>query len=328
MTHVGDIKASGGTPACHYLNYRDKIHKVFPKEIATFPDTTIDAYRVNSSVLVEILEKRMGGPVVRIRDLKTGKVREMYEYGGKKSCLLSVQSHISGEILLLHDYIKKELYWVNVDKALGDSAYCPKSRKVYLETQYIIPWKRNSILFLNPSSLNIGEKRFLTSRWPYYHKPSASDAMRNFNITHGFLYHDQLHDRVCYADQHIGMIEFWRNSTKTVILLDTGDPPAYSEMKNGSRIFRGGIPYSFISGAASNDRIALLFDPCKMIRGVKTGYQLDYPIVLIFDWDGNLLVSMEIDCEARPNSVSISKDGHVSVTACGTGQIHVFDCSF
>ena len=315
------------SPVDKTIDIDASLKNVTLREVGTFNDKTTMSYVADNSILVEILETKMGGPVVLLRNLHSGKTRALYKYGSGRKQLLAVQPHLDGNKLLLNDFIKKEVYIVDINKALRRKHYCPRSTKVKVETQYMIPGRGKSIMILNPASFDSGVARSVTVKRPYVYKQKDSEAMHAFNVMHGILLRNAMNEGYCYIDQHEGLLEFWETGEKLVtrIHVETPYKAEYREINNGSLIFRGGIPFSFLAGAANKERIALLFDPHKMVRGERTGYKR--PLVLFFDWEGNSCGTLEVSGDVRPNAISLSDDGRLTLMACEGEVLHVFECT-
>ena len=291
------------------------------RHLFSFDIRAQNCYYVGDSVFVVITKKQMGEPVVQIINESSMESRTLYEYGGGDGQLLSVQSHFDGRTLLLHDYIKHYVCQVDVVRACEDAGYEPGGQFVPIETQYIIPGKEKQLLYLDPQSFSGKRRVGIIMEGKRTQKPKNLEA---FNIVRGQLFFNSKTNRICYVDQHNGVIEIW-DQRKIVHRIKVEMPvsPQYSWYNEQMLIFKGKIPFSFRSGCSNDSIIAVLFDPYEMQQDESADYFYETPYVFILDWMGNVLEIYKIVGEKRPTSISITSKGDIFYMSIENTSIHL-----
>ena len=300
--------------------------------VGTYKTTTIiykdslsaqECYVVSDTLLIAIRAKQMGAPVVELVKMKSGEKRSLYRYGGEDNQLLSVQAHCDGRKLLLHDYIKQELYLIDIRRLEREKKYQPKGKKTEIESQYIIPGRWGRYMYLNPESFERRDHRILNSARMHMAK-TRHFKTSSFNVVRGAIHKNEVKGRQCYVDQHNGVLEFWNHrSLFRMVEVEMPVGPRYSDYKQLTYIFKGKIPFSFVASCINDQYVAVLFEPREMGADEGFSYFYNYPVLLIFDWDGNCVEMKQIEAQQRPNSISYSSDGDIFFVSCAKDSVYV-----
>jgi hypothetical protein len=118
------------------------------------------------------------------------------------------------------------------------------------------------------------------------------------------------------ARRHADAIEVWDHREKLRdIVGPIGFAPRYHVAKRGQGFdvnFRADTRYGYVDVAASGDRIFGLFSGREM---GKAGTRASLGrMVNVFDWNGNLKMSLQLDCDAV--GIAVSDDGRTLYAAC------------
>lgn len=282
-----------------------------------------DCFVLGDTLLIIIQDKQMEGPVVEMVNMESGDKRLLYQYGGGEKQLLSLQAHCDGKKLLLHDYIKRELYQIDIRRLVKEKGYLPKGKKTEIEAQYIIPGKGCRYIYLNPESFEGRDRRILTSTRNHMAK-TRPFRTSSFNVVRGVLHNNEARGRQCFIDQHNGIIEFWnRQSLICSIEIEMPVYPSYSNYKQRTYIFKGIIPFSFSSSCTNNQYVAVLFDPRLMDRDENISYFQERPYLLLFDWEGKLVNVQKIESPQRSSTISFASDGDLFFVSCARDSLYV-----
>lgn len=238
-------------------------------------------------------------------------------FSNSDSGLLSSTTCRNGDIFVVHDFIKSNVYAYDVNNILnGDRT--PYIKHINFSTQYLLPYQDTSFIFLNPycfaaepRTWNNSKKRFCVSSGGSY-KFNSSYKFDPYDVTRGVFIMDSTHNRIVYFDAHLNRIEFYDYYQRPIRTL-LG--PGYDNIKYGSVdfqeqvkgiVFIGSIPETYLEVTYNEDYIFAAYSGGTIQPD--NNRVVFKSFVFMFSWDGELLNSYQCDLHIKTLSSSLENN--------------------
>lgn len=255
------------------------------------------------SILIVVNNRHNDVHFIELYTLNNRKlISKLYKLGDGPQEILSAKVYLNRNNLLINDYVKAQVAFVNIDSLLCDSTYFvyPVRHQV-LGSPSAVPYK-NIFLLENPyhfKNEKVGIKqnapRFIVTdgKKPYEEKIKYKYYTRNVAVN-GRMITNYERNRIIYANAYSSEIEIYDmdlNLLKTVsgpIYLDADFGIVKGETSN-EVAFKRKIPYAYFDYCVDEDYVYLTYMGDFLTKDKKLK---DFPTwILKFDWEGNFINS-------------------------------------
>ena len=261
------------------------------------PSDSVLSVTVREGVICSFYQKHQNRHALVLSDFTGQEIASFVEYGSQPQQVLIAKSSYGSGKILLHDPITKKIVVTEIAAAQSSPGYIPPVYHTDILSQEVIPME-DRLLFLNPNSFQEEGSRLLVSdrRWNTpdnrIHKTSA------FSATLGSLVYHNTRKTIVYFSQNEPVIEIFdhkcRLKKRIVFPHERGTVMQIPHDGIVEYAYQGFAPKCFMSADGNDDYMTAVF-------------QTDdgKSIVLVFDWDGNILDGFE--ASATVNAISLAR---------------------
>ena len=243
------------------------------------------------------------------------KVTELFRYGNGPQEMLAAKINISNDLLIVDDYVKKEVAFIPIDSVLKNKRYIPEIQEYYVDARSVVPHFDEKILVDNPNYFSDPNLKIETENEPRF-LLYTSKEFQNLQIKQGKYYTRNVsagtiipnydHDRILYFNYHLSEIEVYNTQlTLKKHLLGPNQLDANYTVIDNELIFKKVIPYSYWQYCCDKNYIYIIY--VGELWNVETvNFQQLHEHILKFDWDGNLIQTYKVPCFI--NNISMGKE--------------------
>ena len=232
-------------------------------------------------------------------------IKSFLKKGNGPGEMLNVSPFKNDAELLMRDFVKRNLYIVDLDAAVSKPDYRVPAPLKYGDTMgspFVSKLDEKRLIMLNPyyfvnKSLGIDNKepRFIFSEIgrPINKPLDKSDKYYAYNVSQGMLVVNKGKDRLVYASSDYAEIEIYDCSLNPLTRIEGPDEiiPSYRLDTDKSICYNKVIPYSYMDIAYTEEYLYLCYIGDYFGRNDKLTDLCTY--ILKFDWDGHYLDSFD-----------------------------------
>lgn len=244
-------------------------------------------------------------------------IRKLIRKGNGPGEMLNAMSHIQGNMLCVHDFVKNQLAYINIDSVLYDKNYkLPNFVKFNgVDSPFVTMFNCDSIIFENPyyfkdNGLNIDNRQprliVTDANSDYLFKDIRKYYA--YNVSQGFITMNKAKNRLIYASTVLNEMEVYDMNLTPIKLVRGPDKlKADYVVKENSISFNGFAPYSYRKYCTDENGyyvsyIGDYYNPKKSLSDFKS-------YIFQFDWDGNFIKSYSVPVYI--NAISKSPDKEI-----------------
>ena len=235
------------------------------------------------------------------------------QFGNSSKGLLSSTTCRNGETFLIYDFIKGNIYQYNINNLLC-GVLTPRINSISFPTQYLLPYKDTSFIFLNPYYFPTDSRqwkkykgRFCISTGGSYHF-NYSYKYDPYDVTRGVFILSQDKDRIVYFDSHLNCIEFYDSSLNPIkkIVGPSSDDVRYGAITTNehvqSIVFSGAAPETYLEVTYNDDFIYAAYSGKTIVAD--SNRSTFNSLIFVFSWDGEWLETRTCDLHIKTLSPS------------------------
>lgn len=268
------------------------------------------------SILIVLNKKIEDIYLIEFHNLKTKKgIRRIFRYGNGPEELLSANININQNLLIVDDYVKKEISFIDIDSITNDPNYKPAISKYIIDARTVVPYNNNKLLMDNPSYFvepNLG----INNETPHFiiadvNKTAEIKPVKQKyytrNVSDGKIITNYSHNRIYYINSNLPEIELYDNNLNLIKQLVGPDELKinYTIIDN-EVVFKKTIPYSYMDYCCNDDYVYTLYMGDFMTEEKRL--QDNDLWIFKFDWDGNLINSYSVPQYINKISIGIGED--------------------
>lgn len=291
-------------------------------------------YAYNDSIIIIRNFSSTTSTYVDIYNLSTKKIDyQLFRKGNGPGEALDIITHLDGKYLFVDDFIKRNLFRINLDSLLTFPDY-----KIPSPANYMINASPSASMDKNGNL--ILERTFCSNKYKYnfaLHYPrllrtqpgetqnlmSSPDLpMFIYNVSQGHIFINHERNRIVYAslfgtpnievyDYDLHPISRFSGPYKETMDYNYDEDGPY---------FKGGITYGYLNGRGMKDGIYLLYAGIKT-KGDKLS-QAKESYIFKTDWDGNILSAYRLDRMGSRLSVTGTGKMYVTLDDSGTKALY------
>lgn len=257
------------------------------------------------SIEVYQLPYSSGGPVLGFKKIGSNISDHWGTYGPDEGCIMDSQISRNGDLILLNDFIKKQIWVLSVSGSGLELASGPIDSKI--KSQCILPISDNECIYLNPHSFKSGKQRILLSKHGFRPALCLHDRFNYMNVLHGSIATNG-NGKYVFVDHITSHIELINESGHQYMVIekDIMEQQDY-HVDSHELVFKGFVCRSFVDVCPYNDGFIALYRPgIFTIDSVDNSEESE---VFAFDWEGNQLAHYKIN--AKVDDLSVSGDGRI-----------------
>lgn len=270
----------------------------------------------DDSILI-ILNKRIEDVyLIEFHNLNDKKeLKKIFKYGNGPEEILSAKININQNQLIVDDYIKKEISFINIDSITNNTNYKPTIEKYNIDARSVISYPNNKLLIDNPSYFidqNFDIKN-QTSRFIVSDRDKAKDIQvekqkyYTRNVSSGKIIANFPSNRIYYINSHLPEIEIYDNSLNLIKRLLGPDLLKVNyTITDNEIIFKKAIPFSYLEYCCNDDYLYTLYMGNFLTEEKRL--QDNNLWIFKFDWNGNLIESYSVPQYIENISISTDKD--------------------
>ena len=303
-----------------------RINNGIKKECTALNDSSIELpqefiyakyFTVYKDSILIVLNKKMEDVyLVEFHNIKNKKeLRKIFKYGNGPEELLSAKININKNQLIVDDYVKKEVSFINIDSIVNESNYKPTIIKYVIDARSVVSYQNNKLLIDNPScfvdqnfDIKNQASRFIvvdinktediqTKKQKYYTR----------NVSSGKIATNYFQNRIYYINSYLPEIELYDNNLNLTKRLIGPDilKVNYTIIDN-EVIFKRAIPFSYLDYCCNDDYLYTLYmgDFLTEEKALKENNLW----IFKFDWDGNLIKSYSVPRYIENISIGIDEN--------------------
>ena len=281
-------------------------------------------YVYRDSIMVIVNNPSNDCDFLELYNLNTHKlIKSFIKKGNGPGEMLSVSPFLSGDKLQLRDFVKSNLFTVNLEEAVTIEDYkipLPVHYGGDIPSPFVTSYDAESLIELNPYCfqdealrINNRESRFLICKMgePAPVPEDVGSKYDAYNVAQGEILVNPDKNRILYPSLDFPRLELYDYNLAPLKCIEGPDKLLASyRIEDGRAIcFNRTIPYSYLGSVTTEDFVYLSYigDYYKdKVQDLKS-------YIFKFDWDGNWVESF--DTGHYINKISISSDG--TLYGCG-----------
>lgn len=260
------------------------------------------------------------GPVLGIKKIGETETEYWGKYGKEEGCILESIISRNGNLILLNDFVKRQIWILSFSDSGLEYASGPINSDI--KSQCIIPISQQKCIYLNPNSFKTGKQRILTSIEDIQSAPCRKSRFNFMNVLHGFIATNG-HGKYAFADHITSHIELINESGHQYKILEKAIMEQQDYYVDSKEIvFSGYVCRSFVDLCSNNDAFYAVYRPG--VLSFDTIENEDESEIFVFDWEGNQLSHYVV--YARVVDLSLSEDGRFLFCWESSGGINRLRC--
>lgn len=264
------------------------------------------------TVLIVCNKDNSGDNLLEIYNMNNGELFNSYFLKGRgPGELLSARWFLNGGTLIVDDFQRNQIAFVELDRVLADSNYIPKLDNYDPDVPTINRTVDGRMLMLNPYAYyddvkkvgNKNQPRFIIAD---FNKavPEIQYTYDTYNMAGGYILTNYEKNRICFASSSQAEMEIYDGDLN---LLNKAFGPDKFDVQyhvgEAMLDYYNGSPVSYSGVCATQDNLFLIYYGNLLKIGTKRRQW--NPLVLVFDWDGDFVKSYQLDKYAFNPSISL-----------------------
>ena len=243
------------------------------------------------------------------------KITELFRYGNGPQEMLAAKININNDLLIVDDYVKKEVSFIPIDSILKDKRYMSTIQGYYVDARSVVPYFDEKILVDNPNYFSDPNLKIETENEPRFLLYTSKEFQNlrikqgkyyTRNVSSGTIIPNYVRDRILYFNYHLSEIEVYNTQlTLEKHLLGPNQLDANYTVIDNELIFKKVIPYSYWQYCCDGNYIYIIYVGELWNVETSNSQQL-HEHILKFDWDGNLIQAYKVPCFI--NNISMGKE--------------------
>lgn len=268
------------------------------REVLRVPSDSVLSVTVRKGVICSFFQKQQNRYALVLSDFTGHEIASLVEYGSQPQQVLIAKSSYGSGKFLLHDPITKKIVVTDIAAAQSRPGYVPQVYHTDILSQEVIPME-DRLLFLNPNSFQKEGPRVLVSDRRWNMPASGNHRASAFSATVGTLLYNSSDKSIVYFSQDEPVIEFFDIKCRLKRRIEFPHERGIVMRVPHDGIFeyayQGIAPECFMSADGNDDYMVAVFwtDEGKSI-------------ILVFDWEGNILDGFEATATVKTISLARS----------------------